>query len=206
MARVTSTFPLILLETMRDMDRPDEVFEDEDVSVSLPRRFGLSDVVYAQIQRLQEEVRQRRAQTTTEVENLIRLVARRPDADRIFAEASRRQASHAWRSRSRTARRLASMLPSSFVLRAARRASRRALAELVGTDQLRVVGRPPAVRAQGPLSAQADPSGRACSFYAGVLAELLQHFTRQSWWVDHPECETRGGKACEWHAHPVAPG
>ena len=54
-ASITPLFPLILLETLRDRDRPEEVLEDEDVSVSLPRRLGLSDVVMVQIRRFQEE-------------------------------------------------------------------------------------------------------------------------------------------------------
>lgn len=48
---MTPVFPLILLETMRDMDRPEEYLEGEDVAVSMPRRLGLSDVIYTQIHR-----------------------------------------------------------------------------------------------------------------------------------------------------------
>jgi hypothetical protein len=203
MATITPTFPLLLLETMRDMDRPTEVLEAEDLTISMPRRLGLSDVVLMQIQRLREEVRQRRPQTTDEVENLIRLVTRRPDAIRIFREASRRQAEMAWEARSAAVRRLVRVLPPALALYLARRASRRAFGELVGTRSFRIVGRPPAVRVEGSITAQADPGGTACTFYGGLLTEMLQHFTRQDWYVEHPECEARGGSACEWRARAI---
>lgn len=203
MSSITPTFPLLLLETMRDMDRPAEVLEDEDLTISMPRRLGLSDVVLMQIQRLREEVRQRRPQTTDEVENLIRLVTRRPDAIRIFREASRRQAVIAWEGRSRAARRLVRFLPPTLALYAARRASRRAFAELAGTRSFRIAGRPLAVRVEGSLTAQADPGGAACTFYGGLLTEMLHHFTEQEWYVEHRECEARGGSACEWQARLI---
>lgn len=203
MATITPTFPLLLLETMRDMDRPDEVLEAEDLTISMPRRLGLSDVVLTHIQRLREDVRLRRPQAPNEVENLIRLVTRRPDAIRIFREASRRQAELAWERRSRTARRLVRWLPPTLALYAARRASRSAFAELFGTRSFRIGGRPPAVRIEGSLSAQADPGGAACTFYGGVLTEMLQNFTNQDWYVEHPECEARGGSACEWRARLI---
>src|SRR5215207_6833047 len=88
-ATVTPVFPLILLETMRDMDRPEEYLEGEDVAVSMPRRLGLSDVVYTQIHRFREEVKRKRMQTPAVVMDLVRLVIRRPDADEIFEEAGR---------------------------------------------------------------------------------------------------------------------
>ncbi len=203
MATITPTFPLLLLETMRDMDHPAEVLEDEDLTISMPRRLGLSDVVLMQIHRLREEVRQRRPQTLDDVESLIRLVIRRPDAIRIFREAGRRQAVLAWEARSRTARRLARLLPSTLALYAARWASRSVFAELFGTRSFRIAARPPAVRVEGSLSAQADPRGAACTFYGGVLTEMLQHFTHQDWYVEHPECEARGGSACEWRARLI---
>ena len=64
---ITPLFPLLLLETMRDMDRPEELLEDEDLTTSLPRRLGLSDVVMVQIRRLQGEGKQNRLQTAASV-------------------------------------------------------------------------------------------------------------------------------------------
>ena len=203
MPAITPSFPLHLLEAMRDLDRPEEVLEAENLSVSMPRRFGLNDVVYAQIRRLREEVRRRHPQTTTEVEDLIRLVTRRPDAARIFHEASRRQAGDALRARSRSGKWLLRLLPPPLAMFAVRRAIRRALIGLIGTGRLRVVGKPPTVQLRGSLTALADPGGTACTFYAGVLTEVLGEVTRQPWQVDHDVCEALGGPACEWRARPV---
>ena len=44
---VSPVLPLLLLETMRDRDRPEEVLEEEDITLSLPRRIGLSEGVRA---------------------------------------------------------------------------------------------------------------------------------------------------------------
>src|SRR5690606_13525364 len=134
----TPVFPLLLLETMRDMDRPEEVLEDEDLTSSLPRRFGLSDVVLSQIRRFQEEVRQRRMQGVGQVEDLLRLVVRRPDAERIFEEAGRRMARHAWAQRSATARRMVRFLPRPLATQTAARAARRMLRTLTGDSRFAV--------------------------------------------------------------------
>src|SRR5690606_40574039 len=42
---VSPVLPLLLLEPMRDRDRPEEVLEDEDVSLSFPRRLRRSEAV-----------------------------------------------------------------------------------------------------------------------------------------------------------------
>ena len=110
---VSPVFPLLLLETMRDVDRPEEVLEDEDVSASLPRRLGLSEVVSVQIRRFQEEVRQNRGQSAAQIEDLVRLVVRRPDAERIFEEAGRRMARHSWDQRSSALRGSVRIMPRS---------------------------------------------------------------------------------------------
>ena len=47
------------LEVMRDMDLPVEVLEDEDPTRTMPRRFGLSDVVERQIRTYRDDVKKR---------------------------------------------------------------------------------------------------------------------------------------------------
>src|SRR5690606_150382 len=122
----------LLLETMRDYDRPEEVLEDEDITLSLPRRLGLSDVVRVQIHRFTEEVRQRRPQVASQVEDLFRLVIRRPDAEEIFIEAGQRIARRYWAGRSGGVQRTVPLLPNALALLWAQRAVRRMLADLVG--------------------------------------------------------------------------
>ena len=77
---VVPVLPLALLEAVRAHDRPDEVLEDENLAVSLPRRLGLSDVVLTQIQRYEADVQSGRRVPLPELIDLLRLVLRRPDA------------------------------------------------------------------------------------------------------------------------------
>ncbi len=195
---ITPVFPLLLLETMRDMDRPEEVLEAENVTASLPRRLGLSDVVFVQIRRLQEEVKQRRMQAAAQVEDLLRLVVRRPDAERIFEEAGRRMAHHAWQQRSSTMRRTVRFLPGPLATQTAARAARRMFRQLAGAGGLSVNRWPAELRIQDSLTARVDPNGAACAFYSGAFGELLQFYTGRSYRVKHSECEARGDRTCRW--------
>lgn len=195
---ITPVFPLLLLEAMRDIDRPTEVLEDEDLTVSMPRRFGLSMVVDTQIRRFREEVRRGRPQSPSEVADLIRLVIRRPDAGEIFGETGRRVARHAWEKRSRAIRGAIRILPGPLSGIAARRAARRLFRKLAGNGRIRLGKRPPSLEITGSLSASADPEGTACTFYAGAFGELLQQYTGRTYRVLHPRCEARGDDGCEW--------
>ncbi len=201
---ITPLLPLILFETMRDMDRPEEVLEGEDLAASLPRRFGLNDVVHTQIHRFREEVRRKRPQGEADIENLIRLVIRRPDADEIFSEAGRRIARLAWDERSSTFRRLVPHLPPAIALRSARRAALRLFRQISGNGRLQVPRRPLLVRITGSLTARADPGGAACALYAGALTELMERYTGRGYHPEHSACETRGAEACEWTALATA--
>lgn len=191
-------FPLLLLETMRDMDRPPEVLEDEDLAVSLPRRFGLSDVVGRQIHRFREEVRGRRPQSVAEMEDLIRLVIRRPDAEAIFREAGRRVARHSWQERAAALRRTMRFVPRPIGLFAATRAASRLFRQLAGESQIHIHRRPVEMRITDSLTARADPSSAACSFYSGALEELLNRYTGRTYQVLHSRCQGRGAELCEW--------
>lgn len=197
---VNPVFPLLLLETMRDMDRPDEVLEGEDLTASMPRRLGLSDVVYLQIHKFREETKKKRPQTPATVADLIKLVIRRPDADEIFEQAGRRVARHAWEQKSATSRRALKLMPSGMRLRAASRGARRLLGELAGNAQVEVSAKPFLARLRGSLTAEADPGGPACAFYTGVLSELMTQYTGRRHAAQHARCETRGGDCCEWTA------
>ncbi|CAN5742689.1 hypothetical protein BH23GEM6_BH23GEM6_07620 [soil metagenome] len=201
---IAPVFPLILLETMRDMDRPEEVLEDEDLSTSLPRRFGLSDVVRTQIHRFQQEVRQRRLQGVAPVEDLIRLVIRRPDAEDIFAEAGRRVANHFWEKRSSTLRRTIRFLPRPLASVAANRAGKRLFRRLVGGSRFSLGRWPIELRVHDSLTARADPGGAACAFYAGVLEETIQLYLGKRYRVRHDQCEARSGSHCRWVVEVVA--
>lgn len=195
---ITPVFPLLLLETMRDRDRPREVLEDEDISVSMPRRLGLSEVVRVQIQRFQKEVRERRPQAAAQVEDLIRLVVRRPDAGEIFHAAGERVAANEWEERAAWLRRALRFMPGPLSRIAAQRAARRMFRQLAGGSRFSVGRWPAELKIHDSLTARADPAGVACAFYAGAFAELLRRYTSREYRVLHPDCETRGASPCRW--------
>jgi predicted hydrocarbon binding protein len=203
-ATVTPVFPLILLETMRDMDRPEEYLEGENPSASMPRRLGLSDVVFRQIHRFQEEVKRKRMQSPETVADLIRLVIRRPDADEIFEEAGRRVARHAWSERSAPFRRMSRFLPAGSRQRSARKAAEKLFRQLAGEAGLKVSTKPVALSITGSITSQADPGGAACAFYAGALSELVTEYTGRKHSASHPRCEARGAGSCEWVTQVIA--
>jgi bacteriochlorophyll 4-vinyl reductase len=196
--RITPVFPLLLLQTMRDMDRPTEILEDEDLTASLPRRLGLSDVVGRQIHQFQEAVRRRRRVDAMDIESMIRLVARRPDAGEIFREAGRRVALHSWDQRASATQHMLGWLPRPVALMVALRAARRLLRQLVGDGRIRMQRRPLEVQVSPSLTARADSSGRACAALSGALEELLQRYTRRRYRVFHELCEAHGAETCEW--------
>lgn len=197
-ATIAPVFPLFLLETMRDMDRPEEVLEDEDLTVSLPRRFGLSDVVLVQIRKFQQEVARRRLQEVGPVEDLIRLVIRRPDAEEIFAEAGRRIARHFFEQRSSLLRGVLRILPRPVASLTANRAGRRLFRRLVGGSPFTLQRWPIELRVEKTLTARADPGGAACAFYAGALGETVELYVGKRYRVRHVQCEARGDDRCHW--------
>ena len=184
---------------MRELDRPTEVLEDEDITLSMPRRFGLSEVVRLQISKFEEEVRQKRLQMPSQFEDLIRLVIRRPDAEVIFREAGRRVAAWYWQERSGMKRAVITALPRALSIRAAQRGGRRMFRQLTGPSRVRIQRKPITLSIENALTAQADPTGSACAFYSGALLELLEEYTGRRYRVLHPQCAARmEGERCEW--------
>lgn len=196
---ITPVFPLLLLETLRDTDRPEELLEDEDVSVSMPRRLGLSEVVRLQIEKFLGEVRQKRPQASSQVEDLIRLVIRRHDADEIFLQAGRRVADRFWSERPGWVRRLVRILPRPLALIFAHRAAKRMFARLVGPTSFSISRKPVELTIASSLTARADPGGAACAFYTGAFAQVLELYTGRRYRVLHPTCKAvRDGAECRW--------
>jgi hypothetical protein len=205
---VSPVLPLLLLETMRDRDRPEEVLEDEDITTSLPRRLGLSEVVRVQIARFDGEVKNRRPQIPSQVEDLLRLVIRRPDCEEIFAEAGRRVAARFWAERAAGVRNsihfLPRALPRALAVIAAQRAGKRMFSELVGPSPFKISRKPLGLKIDSTLTARADPGGAACAFYAGALGELLELYTGRKYRVSHSQCSRNGSSPCEWQVEIAA--
>lgn len=194
---VAPAFPLALLESMRSHDRPEEVLEDEEFTVSLPRRLGLTDVIGTQIIRYEAAQRAGKDVRADEVMSLIKLVLRRPDADPILREAGQRIAR--WRFR-RLAPLYTSVLhraPHRLGMRAARRGTRRLLRELRLGSAIDVA-KPFAVRIAESATASLDPDATGCALVTSLLEETVLRFTGERGVIVHGTCAAYGATACEW--------
>ncbi len=197
---VTPKFPLLLLETVQAMDRPAEVLQDEDVSLSIPRRFGLNPMVHTHIHRFREAVGAKRLVSEEEVTQWIQVVIRRPDADEVFVEAGHRMARELWSAQSRMSRTRPRILPGFVGRYAASRSLRRRFRTLIGQADAEWSRAPHTLQLRNALTARADPGGASCAFYGGVMEELLTLYTGHRHLVRHTLCATRGDDLCEWVA------
>ena len=194
---VAALIPLSLLEALRNLDTPVEDGLDELAEEIVVRRLGLSPTVAAQIQRYRQTAERGGTVDLDEVVSVIRLVGRRPDAPLVFADAGRRAARYAARTRGRSSRTLARMSPKAM----ARRITLRSVARLVRTIfEGDLNSRPPVVEFKmvAPLSIAALPSGEACLFYGSAYVELLRGLTGYEGALLHETCRSRGDGACFW--------
>jgi hypothetical protein len=186
--------PLALLESIRAHDRPSEVLEEEDLTASMPRRLGLTDVIDSQIRRYRANGR--RGVPMQEVADLFRLVLRRPDAEAILREAGARVGREVFSATAPTALRI---LPRAARLMLLRRALRRRARRLTGATTLTVVRASPLeIRLSGGLAAALGQDGIACTFYGRALQELAALYTGSTPAVEHPTCQGRGADECVW--------
>ena len=193
---VAAGLPLALLESVRAHDRPDEILEDEDLTISLPRRLGLKGVVLSQIQRYEEAHAANRVVPFADVLNLLHLVLRRPDAEAILREAGQRVARFRYERLSRMRTRMLHMLPGSLSFVPVRRAARGLMRRVVGDAQVRITGKPLVVTVRDSAAARLHPT--ACTLYTGALEELILLYSGKPRQVVHARCTGRGDDVCEW--------
>jgi len=196
-AAVPALLPLSLLEAIRNLDTPVEDGLDELAEEIVVRRLGLSPTVAAQIQRYRSAADREGTVELDEVVSVLRLVGRRPDAPLVFADAGRRAARYAARSRSRSARTLARVSPARLARRVSLRAAAR-LARRFFWGELRAPAGATEVRMTDPLSIVAFPDGAACTFYGSAYGELLRSLTAFEGAMLHELCRSRGDEACVW--------
>jgi hypothetical protein len=196
-AAVPALLPLSLLEAIRNLDTPVEDGLDELAEEIVVRRLGLSPTVAAQIQRYRTAAEREGTVELDEVVSVLRLVARRPDAPLVFADAGRRAARYAARRRSRSARTFARVSPARLARRVSLRAAAR-LARQVFWGELRAPAGGTEVRMTDPLSIVALPDGAACTFYGSAYGELLRSLTAFEGAMLHESCRSRGDEACVW--------
>jgi hypothetical protein len=196
---VPALLPLSLLEAIRNLDTPVEDGLDELAEEIVVRRLGLSPTVAAQIQRYRTAAERDGTVELDEVVSVLRLVGRRPDAALVFADAGRRAARYAARSRGRSVRTFARVSPSALGRRVSLRAAAR-LARRVFDGELRAPAHDTEVRMTDPLSILAFPNGDACAFYGSAYGELLRCLTAFEGAMLHDRCRSRGDDACVWRS------
>ena len=193
--RVAAVFGLTLLQTLRDQDQPSDLLEDEDPTVTLPRRLGVSRVVEQQIRVYQEAVRRKERMSDAQVLDLVRLVVRRPDAAQVFARAGWRLAGGgAWAHPSGTNR----FMPRGLALAATRRSAARGLKRLFGRTMGHFDPTPFGLEGRGLLFYQADPSGQACQFLSGYCEAVVRRRLGDGYAVVHGQCQAQGDPTCRW--------
>ncbi|HEX2167712.1 MAG TPA: hypothetical protein VHG09_10815 [Longimicrobiales bacterium] len=194
--QVAASFPLALLESIRSHDRPGEVLEDEDLTISLPRRLGLTGVIETQIFRYEAANKSGRAVPVDEVMSLIRLVMRRPDAEPILRETGQRMARWHYRRAPELWTRILHRAPARLGLRSARRAAARALRSIqIGAVE---TAKPFTIRVSDCATAQLDDTGVGCTLPTGLIEEQLLLSTGKPQRVRHTCCLARGDELCEW--------
>jgi hypothetical protein len=194
---VAAAFPLALLESVRAHDRPGEILEDEDLSVSLPRRLGLTGVVETQIQRYVTASRSGRAVPMTEAMGLFRLVMRRPDSEPILRETGQRLARWRFRRTPNPWRAVLHRGPARLAIRSARRAAVKTMRALNAGSSIEA-SRPFSISVTGCVTARLEESGPACTMFTGMLEEQLLLYTGKVHRVSHTRCSAHGADACEW--------
>jgi predicted hydrocarbon binding protein len=190
--------PLAILESVRQHDRPAEVLEDEDLTVSLPRRLGLTGVVDSQIHRYRIAQKRREILSAGQVADLLRLVLRRPDSEPILREAGYTIAREHARKPVYRAAAIGRFLPARLATRLAERSVRRLLRRIGGGVPVRVSRDPFQVEMDSPVTATVDRWAVACVLYAAAIEHTVHHATGQTPNVTHPHCQARGDAVCTW--------
>ncbi|TVR60459.1 MAG: hypothetical protein EA422_13920 [Gemmatimonadales bacterium] len=183
--RIHSRLAVALLETLKQQDLPPEILDDENVSVTLPRRLGLSHVVETQIHRYREEARRRRRVPDREVADLFQLVSRRPDAEQVFLRVGERLSGGG------VDRRGAGIFPARLSRYLARRRIQRRLRRLFGRRMVRTSRRPFRVDLVDDFLVRADGLGHAHNIILGFArGELARAGVEASGLVESASTES----------------
>lgn len=197
-ATVDALLPLSLLESVRGADTPEDT-EAEYVHELRNKRLGLSDTVYAEIQRYTDDAKKNRRVGNEKALAIAKLIGRRPDAEAVFRSAGRRLAGEMYDSISGTRRGLVRLLPAfiarPLALSGARRVARRYL-----NGSLSRVGGYIMLSVGESATANTAPRGIGCTFYEANLGELLRLLVDGGGAIEHVRCMDRDEGSCEWRA------
>jgi hypothetical protein len=189
---------LVLLEVIKEQDRPAEVLEDENPTQTMPRRLGLSGVIDAQIRRYRSDVKGKRRLGDEELRDLFGLVLRRPDASRIFFLAGARILGDAQKPP-----RLSRLTPRALRLRRAKSEVKKTFRRIFGRKMGAFAPGGFVLEGAGLFFIQSDGRGHACNFVTSLCEEVLRrHFGRTAR-VSHALCQSRGDSTCRWVGDPT---
>jgi len=190
--RIRARVALVLLKTLQRLDLPEEVLLDENLNETLPRRLGLSPVVYAQVRRFEEEERKGRHLSESEAVDLFHLISRRPDASRVFHDVGLNLAEglkEGWRS----------ILKGSWAVRQAGRRSVAVTASLFGRGLLTRIPKTGDLEVRHPFLLNVDAKGSACALITGLLEGVARvSGGRGGLTMEKVACRARGDDRCAW--------
>lgn len=191
--------PLALLEAVKLIDTPEAELDAELVHELRNKRFGLSDTVYQQIRRYNDNVKRQQRVPFDEVLALSRLIGRRPDADIAFREAGRRWARAAIATVGATQRNAGTSMPAligrPIALRVLRRVFKRFMDGVLVRNGTALV-----LDIRAPVSADAAPRAAGCGLYEAAFREALHVLAGVDGAVEHVMCRSRGDAHCQWRA------
>ncbi len=196
--QVDAALPLILLRSVRLQDTPDELLPDENLEQFFPHRLGLSGVVEDQIRHFERLARKRRRVDRSQVEALLLLICRRPDAESVFGSAGRELARLRFRGPIGQVRKLNRHLPQWLQGRATARGLRAAHGNTLIANTLDISSSPLEMRMTGALTAAVESDSKACSLYTAMTAALAELNGAAAVQVEHTSCEAQGDEACQW--------
>ncbi len=203
----TAVDPLLtvsLLEAVRHLDQPEQDLDAEYVQELRNKRLGLSDTVYAQIKRYHEAVRRGTPVPRDEAIAIVRLLARRPDADAVFRDAGRRLARASFDTLPGFTRTLLLALPGIFVRSVALRHLRRLAMRYVGGRVVRVGGHV-VLTIPDALAIGEPPADAGAVLYESLLREYAALFVGASGAVERiaPNATNTHQWRTEWRAAPT---
>lgn len=190
--------PLSLLESVRGADTPEDA-DVEYVHELSNKRLGLSDTVYARIQRYTDDAKRNRRLPIQDAIAIATLIGRRPDAEQVFKSAGRRLAGEMYRSISSSRRGLLRFLPAlvsrPLALAAGRRVTKRYL-----NGSLSRIGGYVILAVADSATVNTAPRAIGCTFYEASLGELLKLLVDGGGAIEHVRCAGRNEGSCEWRA------
>ena len=181
---------LVLLETIQEKDQPREVLKEENTSVTIPRRLGLSQVIVDRIDAYQEEVKRNRKITDLEFKDLVGLVNKRPDSVDIFLECGKRLAFDPLN--------LPKIVSRLFIVLRAKRRINRSFIRLFGRRIGGFSGSGLTLESRSHLFMEMDPTGNACALVGGICLESVRGLGATGIQVEHTACESAGDAFCRW--------